>query len=101
MDSNKVLQVQEMPYLIILVSYFILLHHSCRRFVMGSNKVLQVALGKTPADELATNISRLSAKLAGQVGLLFTRLSKDEVRSRTMKGCKMSLHSHMHASRAG
>lgn len=48
------------------------------RFVMGSNKVLQVALGKTPADELRTNLSLLSERLAGQVGLFFTKLSKDE-----------------------
>ncbi|WIA38467.1 hypothetical protein OEZ86_001790 [Tetradesmus obliquus] len=49
------------------------------RFVMGSNKVLQVALGKTPADELRTGLSQISAKLAGHVGLLFTRMAKDEV----------------------
>eukprot|EP00878_Enallax_costatus_P031548 GHUV01034502.1.p1 GENE.GHUV01034502.1~~GHUV01034502.1.p1 ORF type:complete len:252 (+),score=77.20 GHUV01034502.1:583-1338(+) len=54
------------------------LKDSCR-FVMGSNKVLQVALGKTPADELRTNLSLLSAKLTGQVGLCFTNSSKDEV----------------------
>ena len=47
---------------------------------MGSNKVLQVALGKTSADELRTNLHQLSSKLAGQVGLLFTNMTKDEVR---------------------
>lgn len=55
-------------------------HYFYRRFVMGSNKVLQVALGKTPADELRTGLSQISAKLAGHVGLLFTRMAKDEVR---------------------
>jgi mRNA turnover protein 4 len=55
---------------------------------MGSNKVLQVALGKTPADELRTNLSLLSAKLAGQVGLLFTRMSKDEVRTSSSVGIR-------------
>jgi mRNA turnover protein 4 len=58
---------------------------------MGSNKVLQVALGKTPADELATNLSLLSAKLAGQVGLLFTRLAKDEVRGRFNRSSQLLL----------
>lgn len=47
---------------------------------MGSNKVLQVALGKTAADELRTNLSQLSEKLVGQVGLLFTQMSKEQVR---------------------
>lgn len=50
---------------------------------MGSNKVLQVALGKSDADELATGLHRLSERLAGQVGLLFTKLSKEEVSGRT------------------
>jgi mRNA turnover protein 4 len=48
---------------------------------MGSNKVLQVALGKTSADELRTNLSQLSERLMGQVGLLFTKMSKEEVRA--------------------
>jgi hypothetical protein len=52
---------------------------------MGSNKVLQLALGKTPADELAPNLSMLSARLAGQVGLMFTHMSKEQVR-RTGRG---------------
>jgi mRNA turnover protein 4 len=47
---------------------------------MGSNKVLSVALGKTPADELRTNLSLVSERLMGQVGLLFTRMSKEQVR---------------------
>lgn len=48
------------------------------RFVLGSTKLLQVALGKTDADELRTNLSRVSERLAGHVGLLFTKLSKQE-----------------------
>lgn len=48
------------------------------KFVMGSNKVLQVALGKSAADELRPNLCRLGEALVGQVGLLFTRLSKEE-----------------------
>ena len=46
---------------------------------MGSNKVLQVALGKTSADELRTNLSQLGERLVGQVGLLFTNMSKEQV----------------------
>lgn len=38
-----------------------------RRFVMGSNKLLQVALGKTEADEYRTNLHLLSERLRGQV----------------------------------
>jgi hypothetical protein len=33
--------------------------------VLGSNKVLQVALGKTPADELRTNLHQLSERVGG------------------------------------
>lgn len=47
---------------------------------MGSNKVLQVALGKSAADELRTNLHTLSERLVGQVGLLFTNMSKEQVR---------------------
>ncbi|KAI8471851.1 MAG: ribosomal protein L10-domain-containing protein [Monoraphidium minutum] len=49
------------------------------RFVMGSNKMLQVALGKTDADEYRANLSALSARLKGHVGLFFTKLPRDEV----------------------
>lgn len=49
------------------------------RFVMGSTKMLRVALGKSEADELRTNLSQLSARLKGQVGLFFTKLSREEV----------------------
>lgn len=48
---------------------------------MGSNKMLQVALGKTEADEYRTNLSRLSERLRGHVGLFFTSLPRDEVRA--------------------
>eukprot|EP00798_Chlamydomonas_sp_ICE-L_P016831 gene16831-23111_t len=49
------------------------------KFVLGSNKVLQVALGKTDADEARTNLHLISQRLKGQVGLLFTSLSRAEV----------------------
>uniref|UniRef100_A0A7S0S169 Ribosome assembly factor mrt4 n=1 Tax=Chlamydomonas leiostraca TaxID=1034604 RepID=A0A7S0S169_9CHLO len=49
------------------------------KFVMGSTKMLRVALGRSEADELRTNLSQLSARLKGQVGLFFTRLPREEV----------------------
>lgn len=49
------------------------------RFVMGSTKLMQVALGKTESDEYRTNLHLISGKLRGQVGLLFSKLPKDEV----------------------
>jgi hypothetical protein len=58
---------------------------------MGSNKVLQVALGKTSADELRTNLSQLSERLVGQVGLLFTKMSKEEVRGVGVQGWSVVL----------
>lgn len=49
------------------------------RFVMGSNKLIQVALGKSTADEYKPNLSQLSQRLKGNVGLFFTQLPKEEV----------------------
>jgi len=49
------------------------------RFVMGSNKMLQVALGRNEADEYRTNLHKLSERLTGHVGLLFTKLDHEEV----------------------
>lgn len=46
---------------------------------MGSNKLIQVALGKTSADEYKTNLSQLSGRLKGNVGLFFTKLPQEEV----------------------
>ncbi|KAF5838424.1 ribosomal protein L10-domain-containing protein [Dunaliella salina] len=49
------------------------------RFVMGSNKMLQVALGKSESDELRTNLSEIGARLKGHSGLFFTKLPREEV----------------------
>uniref|UniRef100_A0A0C9QLV3 Ribosome assembly factor mrt4 n=1 Tax=Wollemia nobilis TaxID=56998 RepID=A0A0C9QLV3_9CONI len=49
------------------------------RFFLGSNKVLQIALGRTPADEVKEGIHKASAMLHGDCGLFFTNLSKEEV----------------------
>ena len=50
-----------------------------RRFVLGSNKMMGVGLGKSEADELRTNLSCISKRLKGHVGLLFTKLPREEV----------------------
>jgi len=49
------------------------------RFCMGSNKVLQVALGRSGADEYGANLSKLSERIVGSVGLFFTKLPREEV----------------------
>mmetsp|Transcript_4993 Transcript_4993/g.12543 ORF Transcript_4993/g.12543 Transcript_4993/m.12543 type:complete len:248 (+) Transcript_4993:137-880(+) len=50
------------------------------RFFLGSNKVLQVALGREPEDEVRKDVCKLTKLIKGHVGLLFTELSIDEVR---------------------
>lgn len=49
------------------------------RFFMGSNKVLQVALGKGPEDEQREGIHRLARHIKGHAGLVFTNLTKDDL----------------------
>eukprot|EP00123_Amoebidium_parasiticum_P005609 comp16763_c0_seq1/m.15110 comp16763_c0_seq1/g.15110 ORF comp16763_c0_seq1/g.15110 comp16763_c0_seq1/m.15110 type:complete len:234 (-) comp16763_c0_seq1:3-704(-) len=49
------------------------------RFFMGKNKVMAVALGRTAEDEVQQDLHKISKKLVGNVGLLFTNRSKQEV----------------------
>lgn len=49
------------------------------RFVLGSNKVMQVALGKGESDEHKTGLHELSERLRGPCGLFFTSLPREEV----------------------
>ena len=49
------------------------------RFVLGSNGLLQVALGKSESDEYRPDLHLLSDRLKGQVGLFFTKLPREEV----------------------
>jgi len=49
------------------------------RFHFGKNKLLGVALGRTPEDEYRDNLHKISSRLWGQTGLLFTNAQKDEV----------------------
>ncbi|XP_029085855.1 mRNA turnover protein 4 homolog isoform X1 [Monodon monoceros] len=49
------------------------------RMFFGKNKVMMVALGRSPSDEYKDNLHRVSEKLRGEVGLLFTNRTKEEV----------------------
>ncbi|KAG6531638.1 hypothetical protein ZIOFF_005454 [Zingiber officinale] len=51
------------------------------RFFLGSNKVMQLALGRSVADEVKPGIYKLSKFIRHDAGLLFTNLSKEEVES--------------------
>ncbi|MBN3310529.1 mRNA turnover protein 4 homolog [Amia ocellicauda] len=50
------------------------------RFFFGKNKVMMIALGKGPADEYKDNLHKVSKYLKGEVGLLFTNKTKEEVK---------------------
>ena len=49
------------------------------RFFMGSNKVLQVALGKGPEDEQREGLHQLSAHVRGHAGIVMTNLRKEDL----------------------
>jgi mRNA turnover protein 4 len=49
------------------------------RFFMGSIKVLQIALGRTDADEIKEGLHKASKYVHGDRGLLLTNLPKDEI----------------------
>lgn len=40
---------------------------------------MALALGRTPEEEIQENLHKVSQRLVGQCGLLFTNASKDEV----------------------
>ncbi|PHT98555.1 hypothetical protein BC332_32463 [Capsicum chinense] len=48
-------------------------------FFLGSNKVMQVALGRSVADEIRSGLHKISKLVRGDSGLCFTNLSKEEV----------------------
>ncbi|OQR84181.1 mRNA turnover protein 4 [Achlya hypogyna] len=50
------------------------------RFFLGKNKVMKVALGRTPEEEYAEGLFKLANDVSGSVGLLMTNKSDDEVR---------------------
>lgn len=50
------------------------------RFFYGKNRVMQLALGKTAADEYKEGLHQLSQELEGNVGLLFTNKMPAQVK---------------------
>lgn len=54
-------------------------HRETSKFVMGSNKVLRVALGHDAATEYKAGLAELAGRIRGAAGLLFTRLPRAEV----------------------
>ncbi|XP_074608018.1 mRNA turnover protein 4 homolog [Acropora palmata] len=49
------------------------------RFFFGKNKVMMIALGKNKEAEYKDNLHKISNKLKGQCGLMFTNQAKDDV----------------------
>ena len=71
----------------------------CCRFCMGSTRVLQVAMGRTEADEYKANLSQLTERVRGNVGLFFTKLPRHEARQgacacSTLAACCSCLAAH-------
>ncbi|KAJ1921749.1 mRNA turnover and ribosome assembly protein [Mycoemilia scoparia] len=51
------------------------------RFFFGKNKVMAKALGNDSETELRDNLSKISERLSGDVGLLFTNTGPKEIKS--------------------
>eukprot|EP00597_Dinobryon_sp_UTEXLB2267_P004800 CAMPEP_0170077848 /NCGR_PEP_ID=MMETSP0019_2-20121128/14569_1 /TAXON_ID=98059 /ORGANISM="Dinobryon sp., Strain UTEXLB2267" /LENGTH=175 /DNA_ID=CAMNT_0010290395 /DNA_START=151 /DNA_END=678 /DNA_ORIENTATION=+ len=49
------------------------------RIYLGKNTIAQIALGRSPEEEYKCNLSKISEKLVGNVGLLFTNRPRKEV----------------------
>ena len=49
------------------------------RIFLGKNKLLQIAMGRTPEDEYSDNLHRLSKVLTGSVGILCTNQNAKDV----------------------
>lgn len=56
-------------------------HRSTSKFVMGSNKVLRVALGHDAATEYRTGLGELAGRMRGATGLFLTKLPREEVQA--------------------
>ena len=51
------------------------------RFIFGSTKVMKVALGQSDSEEYQIGLAEVAETLRGNVGLFFTNLAREEVRS--------------------
>lgn len=49
------------------------------KIMLGKNKLIQIALGKTPEDEYSDNLRHVADQITENVGLLFTSRSRAEV----------------------
>jgi len=49
------------------------------RFFFGKNKVMSLALGNSSSDEYGKNLHKIAKRLHGQMGLLFTNSTEEEV----------------------
>lgn len=49
------------------------------KIMLGKNKLIQIALGKTPEEEYSDNLRHVSKEISESVGLLFTSRPKSEV----------------------
>ncbi|XP_031626124.1 mRNA turnover protein 4 homolog [Contarinia nasturtii] len=49
------------------------------RFIFGKNRVMQLALGRSEEDEVDSDLHKLSKRLKGQCGLLFTVRDETDV----------------------
>eukprot|EP00934_Nitzschia_sp_Nitz4_P005601 Nitzschia sp. Nitz4//scaffold3_size479765//433582//434345//NITZ4_000184-RA/size479765-processed-gene-1.273-mRNA-1//1//CDS//3329551010//5591//frame0 len=49
------------------------------KIVLGKNKLIQIALGRTPEDEYADNLRHVTKEITESVGLLFTSKPRSEV----------------------
>jgi len=49
------------------------------RFIFGQNRLMQLALGKSEADEAEPGLHHLASRIRGQCGLLFTDKAPDDV----------------------
>ncbi|KAG6794202.1 hypothetical protein POTOM_003440 [Populus tomentosa] len=56
-------------------------HKLTSRFFLGSNKVMQVSLGRSAADEIRPGLHKVSKLLCGDAGLFLTNLPRQEVES--------------------
>lgn len=79
-SANEYSQIFTFKVLNMRNSLFKQVRTACQgRFYLGRNKVMQRGLGMTEEDELLPNSRLISNELVGNIGLLFTNQSTEEV----------------------